>query len=143
MPVRLRKPYLGQAANTLFWAGSAVENDLLASGVADTMLDQASDYQELARIVIAATASTSRNARVYRMNSVSGQTLTVQQPGYLVPGDVLTVIQEGAGAVTVVGASGVTINTALSSLVTKGQWNVGQLVYRGSNLFVAVGGFGG
>lgn len=141
MPVRLTKPYGGQAANTLYWA--ADQATLRATGLADDYIELASDYADHSRTVPDATAMASRNAVIYRMNSGSAQALTIPLSGFWPIGTVLTVEQVGAGATTVSGATGVTINTALSSLVTKGQNSVGQLIKTGTNTWNAVGGFGG
>ena len=141
MPKRLTRPYLGQAANTLYWGPD--EATLVGAGGADDNIETATDYGSLGtRIITTATGITTRNALVYRMNSGSAQTLTLEGSGYWVPGTVITVIQEGAGATTIVGATGVTINTALAGLKTQGQWNVAQLIKRGADLWVAVGGLG-
>jgi hypothetical protein len=78
------------------------------------------------------------------MNSGSAQVLTLDKTGHLDPGAVITVIQQGAGATTITPASGVTINTALSSLITKGQYNVAQLVKTtAADTWIAFGGLGG
>lgn len=138
MSVRLLQPYMGQAANTLFWG--AQQGDLVANGIADTQIERASDYG--ARIVTSATATIFRTATVYRMNSASAQTLTMPATGYWPINTVITIVQEGAGATTIAPAAGVTIDKAAASLVTKGQWNVAQLVKIGANAWVAVGGIG-
>jgi hypothetical protein len=82
---------------------------------------------------------------VKEFNSVTAQTWTIPLatvasfPVYAV----LTGIQTGAGAVTIVAASGVTITTALTSLISKGASNVFQLMYLGGNKWLAFGGLGG
>lgn len=143
MPVRLLKQYNGQQANTVFWGSSADEDRLKGSGLADDMFDQATDYQQFVRIVSSATANTSRYALVYKMSSTTAQTLTLQTSGYWPVGTALTIIQQGTGATTVVPASGVTINNALTSLVTKGQNTVAQLIKTAADTWNAVGSFGG
>lgn len=135
MPVRIL------ATNTLYWGDD--ESVYLSLGTADTQISLASDYEPFARIVTASTVSTSDSARVYRMNSASAQTITVALSGVFKAGDVLTVVQEGAGTTTIVAATGVTINTALATLVSGGQWSVAQLICIGTNNWVAVGGLGG
>lgn len=141
MPVRLLKAYGGQAANTLYWA--ADQATLRNVGIADDRIEEASDYSLLSRTVTEAAATASRNALIYRMNSGSAQALTIPMSGFWPVGTVLTIKQDGAGATTVTPASGVTINTKLSSLVTGGQRSVGQLIKDGANTWTAVGGFGG
>ena len=128
MPVRLLKPYEGQAANTLYWASGTVENALRSTGLADDFVEQASDYAKGERIVTGATANTVAAATTYRMNSGSAQTLTVRPSGYWPRGTVLTIIQAGAGAATIVGDVGVTIASTTSGLVTQGQNKAAQLV---------------
>ncbi len=141
MPVRLTRAYGGQAANSLYWG--ADQATLRSVGIADDDIESASDYAQQARTVTEATANASRNALIYRMNSGSAQVLNIPQSGFWPVGTVLTVAQMGAGATTVTPASGVTINTKLSSLATGGQRSVGQLIKDGPNTWTAVGGFGG
>jgi hypothetical protein len=143
MPVRLTRPYNGQPVNTLFWGPPSEEQLLKDTGNADSQIELASDYQQVARIVTTAASSITRNALVYRMNSASPQTLTVGLTGYWPVGAVVSVIQEGAGAFTIAAGTGITINTALTSLVSKGQWNVAQLLKRSATEWVAFGGLGG
>lgn len=143
MPVRLTKPYEGQPVNTLYWASTTIENALRSTSNADDQIELASDYSPWARTVTGAAATASRSAVIYRMNSGSAQALTIPLSGFWPVGTVLTIEQNGAGATTVAGATGVTINTALSSLVTKGVNNVGQLIKDDVNTWTAVGGFGG
>lgn len=141
MPVRLIQPYMGQAANTLWWG--AQQSDLVALGVADTYVERASDYGSgHDRQVTTATATVSVNATTYRMNSGSAQTLTLNPTGYFPKDTVLTIVQEGAGATTIVAGSGVTINTALSGLVTQGANKVAQLVKGAGETWTAVGSLG-
>ncbi len=127
MGVRLLKQHEGQAANTVYWASGAVEQQLIASGTADTQVELASDYEQQGRFITSATA----------------QTLTLGQSGYWPIGKVITVSQMGTGAVTVAPASGVTVNTKLTSLVTGGQYSIGQLKKVATNTWLAFGGFGG
>lgn len=140
MPVRLIKQYKDQAANTMYWGSD--ESELLSLQVADTQIQLASDYQEQGRIVTASIANTNRNATYYQMNSAAPQTLTVNVNGGWLPGTVLTVVQQGAGAFTLAAGAGVTINTAAASLVSKGQYNVCQLVKGFNETWIAVGGIG-
>lgn len=145
MPVRLLRPYGGQAVNTLFWAPFATEDMLKATSNADDRVELASDYAPQTRIATGAAVNTSFNASIYKMNSPTAQTLTVNASGYWPAGYVLTVEQLGAGATTVVGASGITVNPGqgLASLVTKGQRAVGQLIKELDGSWTAIGGFGG
>lgn len=140
MPVRLLRAHNGQAAGTLYWGPD--EDVLRSAGTADDDIKSATDYQDLARIVTGATATATRNAIVYRMTSASPQTITIPPSGFWPVGTVLSFVQIGAGAFTIVPATGVTINTALSSLVSKGQWNVGQLLKIDANSWIAFGGMG-
>lgn len=140
MPVRLLKDSYGQLANTLLWSSLATENEALALGVADTRTELASDYSGAqARIITGSTANVISTARVYRMQSGSGQTLTVPVSGFWKIADVLTIIPEGAGTVTIAPASGVTINGASSNLTSSAQWKIIQLINIGPNLWGAVG----
>jgi hypothetical protein len=127
-------------SNTIYWGTDQAER--LALGTADTQIQLASDYQPFAQIVTAASASTTPDAFIYRMNSGSAQALTIAPSGYYQAGAVITVVQEGAGAVTITAGAGVTVNTALAGLVTQGQWNVAQLIYTSANNLVAIGGLG-
>jgi hypothetical protein len=142
MPVRLKQAYNGSAAGTLYWGSD--EAYLLATGLADTFIEQATDYAASERIVTSATASTTHNALVYRMNSASPQVLTLKASSFP-PGTITTVIQEGAGATTIAPDTNVTINTALPGLVTQGQYKVAQFIKLGNpgqNIYVAIGSLG-
>lgn len=143
MPVRLLKPYAGQSAGALYWG--ADQGVLRAAGVADDQIELATDYQEQARNVTEATATVSRNATVYNMNSASAQTLNLPLTGYWPVGTVLTVIQWGAGKTTVVGATGVTIQPGNGNLtlVTGGQYFVSQFIKSMANTWIGVGGLNG
>ena len=143
MGVRLLKQHEGQAANTVYWASGAVEQQLIASGTADTQVELASDYEQQGRFITSATANTTHNASDYIMTSATAQVLTLGQSGYWPIGKVITVSQMGAGAVTVTPATGVTVNTKLTSLVTGGQYSIGQLKKVAANTWLAFGGFGG
>lgn len=140
MPVRLLKPYGGQAAGTLYWA--ADQTTLRATGLADDYIELASDYGKGERLTTSATAIISQNATTYRMNSATAQTLTLNPTGFFPKGTVLTVVQEGAGATTVVAGPGVTINTALTGLVTQGVNKIAQLVKGAGETWAAVGALG-
>jgi hypothetical protein len=135
MPVRLTKPYNGQAANTLYWGTDQAV--LRNAGLADDAIEDASDYAKASRVVTAATANSSSNATTYRMNSSSAQALTLNPSGYWPKDTVLTIVQEGAGATTVLGGTGVTIagNTA-----TTGAGKVLQLLKGAGETWVGVGG---
>ena len=141
MPVRLIQPYMDQAAGTLWWG--AQQSDLIANGVADTLIERATDYAASTRIVTTATATMSSHADTYWMNSANPQTLTVPLTGYLPVGSVRSIIQKGAGAFTLAPATGVTFSTALSSLISKGINNIAQIVKDGPNSWTVFGGVGG
>lgn len=127
MPVRLIRPYAGQAAGTLLWASDAIYDALRGTGSADDQVELASDYAPLTRIVSGTAVGTSRNATVYKFTGAAAATLTLGLSGYWQTGTVLTIEQLGSGAVTVVGSAGVTINTASGSLVTSGQYSIVQI----------------
>lgn len=141
MPVRLTKPYGGQAVNTLYFGTD--DEQLRATGNADDQIELASDYSPLTRIVTLAASSVVRTARTYYMNSSSAQTLTVGFTGYLSNGSVITVVQKGSGAFTLAPAPGITINTSLTSLISKGVNNIAQLVKDSATSWTAFGGLGG
>lgn len=85
------------------------------------------------------------NFTFYLMNGASPQTITIPSSS-VTPydvGAVITFIQIGTSPFTVAPASGVTINTALSSLISKGQYNVSQVMNIGKDSWVAFGGLGG
>src|ERR1044072_649753 len=98
MPVRLTKPYNGQAANTVYWGTD--EQQLRATGNADDQIELASDYEPLTRIVTADTATISRSALKYKMNSSNPQILNLPILGFHPVGTVLTVEQLGTGSTT-------------------------------------------
>lgn len=140
MPVRLKVAHQGQAINTTYYGddGSA----LAAVGKADNFLELASDYEPQTTKITTATADTVSTATYYKMNSASAQTLTVRPSDRRI-GTVITVIQEGAGAVTIAAGSGVTINTASTSLIMSGQYGVAQLIKTDTNTHIAFGSLGG
>jgi hypothetical protein len=143
MPVRLTKPYGGQAVNTLYWGSD--QSSLRNVGLADDQIELASDYAPWTRIVTAAVATVSQNALKYQMNSGSAQVLNLPLTGFFPVGTVLTVEQLGTGATTVTPATGVTVSlgNGITSLITKGQNYVGQLEKVGPNSWNAFGGFSG
>jgi hypothetical protein len=141
MPVRLIKPYGGQAVNTVYFGTD--DEQLMATGNADAQIELASDYSSATRIVTAATATMSRTVDTYWMNSASAQTLTVPMTGYLPVGSVRSVVQKGAGAFTLAPATGVTFSTALASYISKGVNNIAQIVKDGANSWTVFGGVGG
>jgi hypothetical protein len=143
MPVRLKMPYEGQAANTTYWATPTIEGNLIATGIADSLIERASDYEQQGQTISAATSAVSANATDYIMNSSSAQVLTLGLMGNLPIGQVLTISQMGTGTTTLTPAAGVTVNTKLTSLVTAGQYSIGQLKKVGPGLWLAFGGFGG
>jgi len=147
MPVRLLTAAQDQAANTLYWGPSADENNLLAANKADNQIELATDYQPYTRTVpsTTATATVTRTALNYLMNSGTAQTLNLPLTGFFPVGTVLSITQIGAGATTVVPATGVTVNlgNGITSLITKGQSYIGQLQKVGPNTWNAFGGFSG
>lgn len=147
MPVRLLSASQGQAANTLFWGPLADEYGLIAANMADNQIELSTDYQPYTRTVpsTVSTATVSRTALNYLMNSGSAQTLNLPLTGFFPVGTVLSITQLGTGATTVVPATGVTVNlgNGITSLITKGQSYIGQLQKVGPNSWNAFGGFGG
>lgn len=141
MPVRLLRPYAGQAVGTTYHGTD--ETVLLATGTADSRIELATDYNVSTRTVTTSTVTASQNNLQYYMNSASAQTITIPISGYWPLGTVLTIIQIGTGAFTIVAATGVTINTALSSLISKGRYNVAQLEKVAPDTWIAFGGIGG
>jgi len=143
MPVRLTKPYGGQAVNTLYWESD--QGTLRNVGIADDQIQLASDYSPWTRIVTAASATVSQNALKYQMNSATAQVLNLGLTGYYPIGTILTVEQLGAGKTTVTPATGVTVSlgNGVTSLITNGQNYVGQLEKVGPNSWNAFGGFSG
>lgn len=95
--------------------------------------------------ITSATATASNDPTVfYEMNSGSAQTLTIPTGMTRWPiGSIMTIVQLGAGAVSIAAAGGVTINTAASSLISQGQYNVIQLLNMGTDSWLAFGGLGG
>lgn len=143
MPVRLLKPYAGQAANTLYWQTD--QATLRSVGIADDQVELASDYVKNGdRIETGAAATVSFNATTYRMNSGSAQALTINSTGYFPKDTVLTVIQMGAGATTLTPGPGVTITpgNGLTGLVTQGANRVAQLIKGAGDTWTAIGGLG-
>lgn len=141
MPVRLLRPQFGQAANTLYWASEDVYNSLRGTGNADDYIEGASDYAPLTRIVTGAAAATSRNATTYRMNAATAQVLTLNPSGYWEVGSILTILQQGAGSVTVTPASGVTINGSANSVVVAAQNTDARLLKTGPDTWTSLEGF--
>lgn len=143
MPLRLLKPYNGQAANTLYWGPGDELPRLRSLGVGDDNYELASDYQAGERDVTTSSVNVVAPATIYNMNSSSAQTVNLGTTGWLAKGSLLTFVQLGAGAFTIVPATGVSVVTAETSLVSKGQNRVGQLLKIGQNNWIAFGGFGG
>jgi len=143
MPVRLLRPYLSQAINTLFWGSEDAYDTLRATGGADDNIDRASDYAPLTRIVTSAAANTSRNATTYKMNSLAPQVLTLNTSGYWPTGGAITVAALGAGSVTVTPASGVTINGDVQPVTIAAQNSEGRLLKTGQDTWVTLDGFTG
>lgn len=144
MPLRLLKPYNGQPAGTLYWSGVADEIGRLRSlGIGDDNYELATDYQQSERDVTTASVNVVTPAVVYNMNSATAQTVNLGTTGWLPRGSILTIIQLGAGAFTIVPATGTTVVTSATSLVSKGQYSVAQLIKISANGWVAFGGLGG
>lgn len=143
MPVRLTQPYGGQAVNTLYWGTD--ETALRGVGIADDQIELASDYEPQTRIVTADTATISRSALKYKMNSSNPQILNLPILGFHPIGTVLTVEQLGSGSTTLTPAAGVTVNlgNGVTSLLTRGVGYIGQLVKESPGVWTAFGGFGG
>jgi hypothetical protein len=145
MPIRLLKPYNGQAALTTFFGSAAEETGLLNTGGADMNLEGATDYLADMRQVTGSTAAVVRTASYYRMNSGSAQTLTLGLTGFWPVGKVITVKQEGAGKTTISPGTGITVvlGNGLTTAVTNGANYIGQLIKDSATQWTAFGGFGG
>jgi hypothetical protein len=147
MPVRLLAAAQGQAANSLYWGPLADEYGLIAANLADNRVELSTDYQPNTRTVPStlATATVSRTALNYLMNSGTAQTLNLPLTGFFPTGTVVSITQLGTGQTTVVPATGVTVNlgNGITSLITKGQSYTGQLLKVGPNSWNAFGGFSG
>lgn len=143
MPLRLLKPYNGQAANTLYWAPGDELPRLRSLGIGDDNYELASDYQAGERDVTTASVNVVAPATIYNMNSATAQTINLPIRRDLPKGAQLKFVQLGAGAFTIVPASGVTVSTALASLTSLGQYRVAFLEKTGPDTWVAHGGLGG
>jgi hypothetical protein len=145
MPIRLLKPYNGQAALTTFFGSAAEESGLLNTGGADMRVEEATDYLFDMRLVTGATAAIVRTASYYRMNSSSAQILTLGLTGFFPVGKVITVKQEGTAKTTLTPGTGITIvlGNGVATLLTGGQNYLGQLIKDSATQWTAFGGFGG
>jgi len=86
------------------------------------------------------TADDADTARVVEMNSATGVTVTVPpnaQPGFF-KGNVVKVVQTGAGQVTFAPGAGVTLRTP-RSLTTRAQWSSVSLRQTGTNQWILEG----
>jgi hypothetical protein len=115
MPIRLLKPYNGQAALTTFFGSAAEESGLLNTGGADMRVEEATDYLFDMRLVTGATAAIVRTASYYRMNSSSAQILTLGLTGFFPVGKVITVKQEGTAKTTLTPAPALRSSSATAS----------------------------
>lgn len=143
MPLRLLKAYNGQAANTLYWAPGDELPRLRSLGIGDDNYELASDYQAGERDVTTASVNVVSPATIYNMNSGSAQTINLPIRRDLPKGSQLTFVQLGAGAFTIVPATGVTVNKRAASLVSLGQYSVVRLVLVAPDTWVATGDLGG
>lgn len=78
--------------------------------------------------------------RVIEMGKATAQTVTIPLDSSVnfPVGTQITVIQTGAGQVTIAGTGGVTVN-ATPGLKLRAQWSSATLIKRGTNLWVAIG----
>jgi hypothetical protein len=78
--------------------------------------------------------------KLVELNNASAITLTVPPSSSVAynTGTQIQILQTGAGQVTVVGGSGVTVN-ATPGLKLRAQWSTATLIYRGSNNWVLLG----
>lgn len=87
------------------------------------------------------TLALSDGGKVVEMGKATAQTLTIPTNASVAfpVGTTITVLQTGAGQVTVAGASGVTVNSAYSLLKLTSQWSAATLVKRAENTWVVFG----
>lgn len=80
----------------------------------------------------------------FLFNSANPQVVTVPVGLSVYPVfGVLTLVQAGPGALTIVPGPGVTIAANATSLVSLGQYNIIQLLNIGNDTWIAFGGLGG
>lgn len=79
--------------------------------------------------------------KVLEMGKATAQTVTIptNATAAFPVGSTITILQTGAGQVTIAGASGVTVNAAGSRLKTTQQWSAATIVKRAENTWVAFG----
>jgi hypothetical protein len=79
--------------------------------------------------------------KVVEVNKASGATITVPTNASVAfpVGATITVLQVGAGQITIAGAGGVTVNSAGSRLKTTQQWSAATLIKRATDTWVAFG----
>ena len=116
------------------------QNGIPVTARISTVLAQAG-VRPVASTITASAATVANDPSVsYFMNSASAQTLTIASGMTRYPlGSVITVVQLGAGAVTLAAGSGVTINKRSSTLVSKGQFALIQLTNIGTDTWIATG----
>lgn len=87
------------------------------------------------------TLALTDSGKVLEMNRATAQTLTIPTNATVAfpVGTTITVLQVGAGQVTIAGAGGVTVNSAGSRLKTTQQWSAATLVKRATDTWVAFG----
>ena len=83
------------------------------------------------------TLDSSDYGKMVTLDNASAITLTVPADVF-VPGDVVGLLQKGAGTVSVVGDTGVTVNTA-ATLDLAGQWAIASLLCLSDNEFLLTG----
>lgn len=87
------------------------------------------------------TLALSDSTKIVELNNAAAITLTVPTDASVAfpVGTQINLLQTGAGQVTVVGASGVTVNSEGGKLKLKGQWAAATLVKRATNTWVIFG----
>ena len=100
------------------------------------------------KIQVEATAKTDSHTlvladagKVVEMGKATAQTVTIptNATAAFPVGTTITVLQTGAGQVTIAGAGGVTVNSTGSRLKTTQQWSAATLIKRDTNTWVAFG----
>lgn len=93
-------------------------------------------------ITTSSTTVTNTPSVLYVMNSATAQTITLAPDlTNIAVGGVVTILRAGAGSVTIVEGSGVTIRKSSSTLVISAQYKTVQLIKIATNEWVAVGSF--
>lgn len=114
--------------------------------IVTTMQGQIDALEALVTTSVVITASTNNVANtssvLYVMNSATAQTVTLTADlTNIAIGGVVTILQSGAGAVTIVPDSGVTIRKSTDTLVISEQYKTVQFIKIGTNEWVASGSF--